>query len=336
MGRENRIKVVYVYKDFDVFTGNTPSNVAPLILNAGASYRFANDWTRWPVEIGGSVRHVGRRFLFEDDLTRMEAYTTADLFAFLDIPGREFGRPDLQNLRLGFRVRNVTDTVYAAYSDPGYPDQWNLPLVGWDQIYDPVNPLGSSTIAVLDTGVSTAAGDLNLGTGWSAFGNDPTNWFASGISAGTANVFNSAPQVNITSPTNNSHFTVPAMVNVTIDASDPDGSITQVELLANGARLAVFTNTPYAFSWTNAGPGTYSLTAKAKDNGFATALSPAVIVAINMIVAVSLVHGAPFFTMGKTGGWALELQGFYFFTAVAIMLLGAGKASVGGANGRLN
>jgi len=59
--------------------------------------------------------------------------------------------------------------------DPGYPDQWNLPLVGWDQIYDPLNPLGSSTIAVLDTGVSDAAGDLNLGNGWSAFGNDPTN-----------------------------------------------------------------------------------------------------------------------------------------------------------------
>jgi iron complex outermembrane recepter protein len=114
------------YKNFDVWTGNTPSNVAPLILNAGASYRFANDWTRWPVEIGGSVRHVGRRFLFEDDLTRMEPYTIADVFAFVDIPGRDIGTPDLKDVRVAFRVRNIANTVYAAWSDPGYQDQFYL------------------------------------------------------------------------------------------------------------------------------------------------------------------------------------------------------------------
>ena len=109
------------YKDFDVFTGNTPSNVAPLIANAGASYRW-NRW-RWPVELGGSVRHVGRRFVFEDDATVMEPFTTADLFAFIDIPGRDLAVPRLDNARIAFRVRNVTDTVYAAFSDPGYRDQ---------------------------------------------------------------------------------------------------------------------------------------------------------------------------------------------------------------------
>src|SRR5690349_21598272 len=34
----------------------------------------------------------------------------------------------------------------------------------------------------------------------------------------------------------------------------------------------------------------------------------AVIVATNMIVAIALAHGAQFFTLSKTGGWALELQ----------------------------
>lgn len=42
------------YVDFDGadgnWSGNTPSNVAPIIVNAGASYRFS-DW-HWPVEIG--------------------------------------------------------------------------------------------------------------------------------------------------------------------------------------------------------------------------------------------------------------------------------------------
>ena len=109
------------YGNFDVWTGNTPSNVAPVIINAGASYRFDN-W-RWPLEIGGSVRHVGQRFVFEDDLTAMLPYTTADLFAFVDIPGRDLWWPGLQTMRVTFRVRNLTNALYAQFSDPGLPDQ---------------------------------------------------------------------------------------------------------------------------------------------------------------------------------------------------------------------
>jgi len=109
------------YGDFDVWTGNTPSNVAPVIINAGASYRF-DSW-RWPVEIGGALRHVGQRYLFEDNLTAMLPYTTADLFAFVDIPGRDLQLQGLEKMRVGFRVRNVTNTAYAIASDPGYPDQ---------------------------------------------------------------------------------------------------------------------------------------------------------------------------------------------------------------------
>jgi iron complex outermembrane recepter protein len=109
------------YGDFDVWTGNVPSNVAPVIINAGASYTFTN-W-RWPVEIGGSVRHVGQRYLFEDDLTAMLPYTTVDLFAFVDIPGRDLAWQGLDKMRVGFRVRNLTNALYAQFSDPGYPDQ---------------------------------------------------------------------------------------------------------------------------------------------------------------------------------------------------------------------
>ncbi len=62
----------------------------------------------------------------------------------------------------------------------------------------------------------------------------------------------------------------------------------------------------------------------------------AIVVAINMAVAVALVHTAQLGELSKTGGWALELQGFYFFIAVAIALLGAGKVSLGGGGGKLN
>jgi len=120
------------YQDFDNvvdpitgavvnWTGNTPSNVAPVIINAGASYRF--QYWRWPVEIGASVRHVGNRYLFDDDATTMDAYTTADAYAFVDFRGKDLGWPDVKSIRVSFRVRNLTNAVYAAFSDPGYPDQ---------------------------------------------------------------------------------------------------------------------------------------------------------------------------------------------------------------------
>jgi putative oxidoreductase len=62
----------------------------------------------------------------------------------------------------------------------------------------------------------------------------------------------------------------------------------------------------------------------------------ALVVVINMIVALALVHTSQFFTMSQTGGWALELQGMYFFTAIAIACLGAGRYSIGGLTGRWN
>ena len=109
------------FGNFGPFTGNVPPNVAPLIVNAGISYRF--DHWRWPLEIGGSMRYVGNRFLEQDNLTTLDAYTTADVYAFLDIPGRDVAMPKLENLRISMRVRNLTDAVYAAWSDTTYPDQ---------------------------------------------------------------------------------------------------------------------------------------------------------------------------------------------------------------------
>ena len=61
-----------------------------------------------------------------------------------------------------------------------------------------------------------------------------------------------------------------------------------------------------------------------------------VVIAINMVVAVILAHAHQVFTLSKTGGWALELQGMFFFAALAVALLGAGRLSMGGINGRLN
>lgn len=49
------------------------------------------------------------------------------------------------------------------------------------------------------------------------------------------------------------------------------------------------------------------------------------LVAVNMLVAIGLAHMGDIFALSAHGGWRLELQGFYLFTAVAVMLLGGGK-----------
>jgi putative oxidoreductase len=62
----------------------------------------------------------------------------------------------------------------------------------------------------------------------------------------------------------------------------------------------------------------------------------ALIIVGNMIVALLLVHTSQFFSLNETGGWALELQGMYLGSAIAVALLGAGRYSLGGAEGRFN
>jgi iron complex outermembrane receptor protein len=53
----------------------------------------------------------------------MQAYTIANAYAFVDIDRRQLAIPGIDKTRVTFRVRNLTDKKYAAWSDPGYPDQ---------------------------------------------------------------------------------------------------------------------------------------------------------------------------------------------------------------------
>lgn len=48
----------------------------------------------------------------------------------------------------------------------------------------------------------------------------------------------------------------------------------------------------------------------------------------NMIFALVLAHRDQLFTLTNTGGWALELQGFYLFSGLTILFLGSGKMAM--------
>lgn len=53
-----------------------------------------------------------------------------------------------------------------------------------------------------------------------------------------------------------------------------------------------------------------------------------VIIAFNMVAAIALAHVSQLFMIGKQGGWELELQGFFLFTALAVALIGPGKFGI--------
>ncbi|MGY8527559.1 DoxX family protein [Paracidovorax citrulli] len=62
----------------------------------------------------------------------------------------------------------------------------------------------------------------------------------------------------------------------------------------------------------------------------------ALLIVLNMLFAIGLVHLHQLGMLNKMGGWELELQGMLLGAAIAVMLLGAGRYSVGGAGGKLN
>ncbi len=109
-----------------------------------------------------------------------------------------------------------------------------------------------------------------------AYGNEPTNWFASGITPGAQNVFNTAPTCVLTSPADGTAFQVPADIPLMASASDSDGAIAFVELYNGDVLLGTVTSAPYFFVWSNAPVGSHTLIAKARDNGLAITPSASV------------------------------------------------------------
>lgn len=52
------------------------------------------------------------------------------------------------------------------------------------------------------------------------------------------------------------------------------------------------------------------------------------LISFTLLVAIILAHLGQVFSLGSTGGWAIELQAMFLFTSLAIVGLGAGKYSI--------
>jgi putative oxidoreductase len=61
--------------------------------------------------------------------------------------------------------------------------------------------------------------------------------------------------------------------------------------------------------------------------GFYARVGAAIIV-VNMLFAIFLAHRADLYLVTPSGGWALELQGFFLFTALALAFMGPGRFGI--------
>jgi uncharacterized protein (DUF2141 family) len=89
-------------------------------------------------------------------------------------------------------------------------------------------------------------------------------------------VVNQVPVVMILNPMKGDQYDDPADVNIEVIASDPDGTVTKVELYNGTVKLAEFTASPYSYTWKGVSAGTYSIKAIATDNSNVKSTSPAV------------------------------------------------------------
>jgi len=167
--------------------------------------------------------------------------------------------------------------------------------VTWYTLTASVNPVGSGSVSPA-SGTYAAYSNVTM-TAVPAANYAFSHW--TGHASGTAPVVtitmdadksvvahfvmqssNAMPTVSLISPVNGSTYSAPATVNLAATATDSDGGIARVEFWTGATLLNADTASPYAYSWTGVGAGSYALRAIAYDDRNATSTSTAVSVTV--------------------------------------------------------
>ncbi|HMJ90992.1 MAG TPA: Ig-like domain-containing protein, partial [Candidatus Acidoferrum sp.] len=85
-----------------------------------------------------------------------------------------------------------------------------------------------------------------------------------------------SPVVTITSPANNAAIASPGDITLSIAASDPNGSVTNVQVFSGNNLIGESSTPQFMIVWSNVLSGTHMLTALARDDDGLVTLSPAV------------------------------------------------------------
>ena len=87
----------------------------------------------------------------------------------------------------------------------------------------------------------------------------------------------SAPRVTL-NPVSEGGYAAPATINLAGTALDPDGGVTAIEFLANGAVIGSSSNSPFNFTWTNAPAGVWPVAVRATDDSGFSSVATAIVV----------------------------------------------------------
>lgn len=99
------------------------------------------------------------------------------------------------------------------------------------------------------------------------------NFYAKTRSVPISITINEPPLIRISNPLKGSNYKSPATIEIDVAASDPDGSITKVELYSGTNHIAELTGVSYSYVWKGVSKGIYTITAIATDNLNATTTS---------------------------------------------------------------
>jgi len=83
---------------------------------------------------------------------------------------------------------------------------------------------------------------------------------------GEYGIGNQLPIISLTTPQDGQQFASGDPIDITADATDPDGTIAQVEFFAGTESLSIATQAPYTHQWESADIGVHSLSAVATDD----------------------------------------------------------------------
>ena len=174
---------------------------------------------------------------------------------------------------------NVTLDGSGSYAPTGQTTSYN-----WTQVYGPTALNFSSTSVASPTASNLVEGvykcELTVST------NDHSSKDEVLIIVSQSG--NATPSIFITAPNDGSSFTTDDTITITAAASDLDGTITKVEFYQGNTKIGEDTASPFSSVWTDLSAGSYSLTAKATDNGGATKVSPAVQVDVSEVTSCTI------------------------------------------------
>jgi len=130
------------------------------------------------------------------------------------------------------------------------------------------------------------------------------------------------PVCDILEPQSMTQFGKGEVIEILVDAEDPDGNDLEIQFLVNGSGVGSTTVYPYRFNWDTDGyaEGTYMITAKAVDNnGWIKSDSTAIILSVsspkvktNDVLTINLTSATISGSILADGGQSITETGFYW------------------------